>query len=307
MAKRKKKIHKRELRLYGVALSALIVGIVLFVLAVQLKAMHEKQDRDRLAREFISEYYKPEEFLRPTFLPTPTNAPVPVTGPVKIPIIMYHYVEYVQDQNDTTRKRLDVTPNVFEQHLKSFREAHYETYFMQEVPDLISGKIQSQPDKSVVLTFDDGYEDFYTNVFPLLKKYHMRATLYVIYDFIGRRGFVTKEQVQELIDSNLVEIGSHTFDHLYLKSVSDVVAKKQIIDSKKAFEDEFHTKIYTFAYPYGAMSPQAIQDTKDAGYTAAVSVIPGVMQSKDNLYFLSRIRPGVFGASPAETLKHLQK
>lgn len=282
--------------------AALLISVVLFISVSQLKAIGRlKQAKEKDLQTAIAPQYSEKDMVRPTFLPTPTADPI--KGPVKIPVIMYHYVEYVKDPHDTIRKSLDVTPNVFEAHLKSFRNANFETYFLKDVPDILAGKISYDPKKSVVLSFDDGYEDFYTDVFPLLKKYHMRATLYVIYNFIGRPGFVTKEQVAELHDSGLVEIGSHTFDHLYLKTVSDAVAEKQIILSKKAFEDEFHFKIYTFAYPYGAMSQVAIDDVKKAGYTAAVSVIPGAMQSDENLMFLYRIRPGVFGYSAASAIE----
>jgi peptidoglycan/xylan/chitin deacetylase (PgdA/CDA1 family) len=125
----------------------------------------------------------------------------------------------------------------------------------------------------------------------------MRATLYVIYDYIGRKGFLNEQQIRELIDSDLVEIGSHTLDHVYLKVAPKNYADRQIIESKKKFEERFGIKISTFAYPYGAFNDDNIETVQKAGYTAAVSVISGEMQSKDNLFYLSRIRPGLFTPS----------
>jgi len=212
---------------------------------------------------------------------------------IKIPIIMYHYVEYVKDDKDLIRKRLDIVPSLFEGHLQALREAHYDTYFVKDVPDILEGLIHYST-QSAILTFDDGYEDFYTDVFPLLKKYHMRATLYVIYDYIGRKGFLNEQQIQELIESNLVEIGSHTLDHVYLKRAPNEYAEKQISESKIKFEERFGIKVKTFAYPYGAFNNDNIAAVEKAGYTAAVSVISGALQSKNNLFYLSRIRPGLF-------------
>ncbi len=228
----------------------------------------------------------------------------PENNVTKIPILMYHYVEYVKDAGDIIRKRLDIVPSLFEEHLKALEKAHYETYFVKDVPDILDGKINYST-QSAVLTFDDGYEDFYTDVFPLLKKYNVRATLYVIYDFIGRKGFLSEKQIRELIDSNLVEIGSHTLDHTYLKSVPKDFADKQIIESKKKFEDTFGIKIKTFAYPFGAFNTDNIETVKKAGYIAAVSVISGEKQSKENLFYMSRIRPGLF--TPQSMIQVIEK
>lgn len=146
---------------------------------------------------------------------------------------MYHYVEYVKDVKDTIRKSMDINPYTFEQELKSLKSNGWRTYFVRDIPNILSGEIKIGS-RSAVLTFDDGHEDFYTDVFPLLKKYQMKATIYVIYDFIGGKDFLTKEQLQEIAKSNLVEIGSHTLDHLSLKNLPILVQEKQIFDSKRS-------------------------------------------------------------------------
>jgi len=299
-----KLVHK-EITRYGYLMGGIIVIFACFFLFVFIRDLQVRVKKANEAKKIVAPYYEEKEFKRPVFLPTPASHEA-VLEPVKIPIVMYHYVEYVQDPGDFIRKRLDIVPGLFEKHLKDLKKAGYETYYVRDVPDIISGKIHYST-QSAILSFDDGYEDFYTDVFPLLKKYHMRATFYPIYDFIGRKGFVTKAQIQELVDSDLVEIGSHTLDHLYLKLVPDEVAKKQIFESKKKLEEDFHIKVSTFAYPYGAMSPHAIQYVKDAGYTAAVSVISGTLQSDDNLFFLSRIRPGLFGENIVRSIEAMKK
>ena len=212
---------------------------------------------------------------------------------IKIPILMYHYVEYVKDDGDLIRKRLDIVPALFEGHLQALKKANYETYFVKDIPEILDGTIHYST-QSAILTFDDGYEDFYLSAFPLLKKYHMRATIYVIYDYIGRSGFLNEKEIKELIDSGLVELGSHTLDHIYLKQAPDQYAERQIVESKKKFEERFGIQIRTFAYPYGAFNNNNIEAVKKAGYTAAVSVISGVMQDEGNIFYLSRIRPGLF-------------
>lgn len=304
----RKRIVKKSLRIFskykmwfGIAVVVLLGFLFISFLSPKKKESNKKKPVDSM----VAPYYEKKAFERPLFLPTPATKEATLE-PFKIPIVMYHYVEYVQDAGDLIRKRLDIIPATFERHLKDLRGAGYDTYFVKDVPDILNGNIHYSP-KSVILSFDDGYEDFYTVVFPLLKKYHMRATLYVIYDFIGRKGFVTHDQIQELIDSDLVEIGSHTLDHLYLKGLPDKIVEKQIKESKKKFEEDYHIKIFTFAYPYGAMSPYAIQQVKEAGYTTATSVISGTLQSEENLFFLSRIRPGYFSNGIVSSLEGMKK
>lgn len=278
------KVHQYPLYISLICL--LIVSIFFFL---------EKMNNTRLQKRLtaldtiVAPYYDKEVFSPPPFIKY-RNTDV---KPVKIPIIMYHYVEYVKDAKDIIRKKLSISPFLFEQHLRTLKDAHYETYFVKDIPQILDGTIDYST-HSAILSFDDGYQDFYTDVFPLLKKYNMRATLYIITNYIGKKGFLDEGQIRQLIDSDLVEIGSHTQDHVYLKISPKDYATKQIQESKKTLEKTFGIKVKTFAYPYGAFNEVAIDTVKQTGYTAAVSVIPGQMQSKDNLFFLSRIRPELF-------------
>lgn len=281
---RRVKVHNFP---FYVSLVCLLIVSALFV--------NEKMNTLKLTKRLtaldtiVAPYYDKEVFNPPAFLRNKGTK----NKRTKIPIIMYHYVEYVKDTKDIVRKKLSITPRVFEEHLRTLKDAHYETYFVKDVPQILDGTIDYST-QSAILSFDDGYEDFYTDVFPLLKKYNMRATLYIITNYIGKKGFLNESQIRELIESNLVEIGSHTQDHVYLKVSPKDYADEQIRESKKMLEETFNIKVKTFAYPYGAFNEYALGAVKEAGYTAAVSVIPGQMQSRDNLFFLSRIRPELF-------------
>lgn len=211
----------------------------------------------------------------------------------RIPIITYHYIEYVKDPKDTIRQSLDIVPAIFEKELQALKDAKFQTIFVKDIPKIISGEIPYSS-KSAVLTFDDGYEDFYTDAFPLLKKYKIKATIFVVNNFIGLKGFMNEKQLKEIVDSHLVEIGAHTLDHLYLKLLPINIVDKQVTESKKILEKTFKIKIESFAYPYGAFSQDTIKAIKLAGYTNAVSEISDVAQFNANLFFLSRIRAGSF-------------
>lgn len=224
----------------------------------------------------------------------------------KIPVILYHYVEVVKDPNDTIRKSLNINPYIFEKQLQDLKNNKYKTYFIKDVPGILSSKI-TYSTRSAILTFDDGYEDFYTDAFPLLKKYNTKATLYVVYDFIGRKGFLNKRQLSEIVKSGLVEIGSHAVHHIGLGGLADKQAKLQLKESKDLLEEILGIEIKTFAYPYGSFNERTPDMVKKSGYIAAVSVIPGSFHSEGSLYYLSRYRAGMFGDRMVEVLEQLNK
>ena len=253
----------------------------------------------------VAPYYDPRVFKKPAGLKKEKVASEGAT--LKIPIITYHYVEYVQDAGDIIRKRLDINPAVFERELKELNDAEYKTYFVRDIPDILDRKIPYEASKSAILTFDDGYEDFYNDALPLLKKYNIKATFFVVNDFVGRRGFVTPGEIRQIIASGLVEIGAHTLDHVYLKLIPKSVAKKQIEESKKGLESDYGIHIKSFAYPYGAFDQQTIDLVKEASFSAAVTEITGADQSKGNIYYLSRYRAGTFSGNIVKVLQNLQK
>lgn len=225
---------------------------------------------------------------------------------MRIPIITYHYVEYVKNRADTMRQKLTINPRLFEQQIKSLHDHQVQTYFVKEIPSLLKGDL-ALASKSAVLTFDDGYRDFYTDAFPILKKYQMKGTIFLISSFLGRNDFLTLEQVTEMLDSGLIEVGSHTLHHANLKKANLGYATDEIVQSKANLEKLFGISIESFAYPYGAFDDQAVRLVKEASYSAAVSTVPGANHHPQDLFVLRRWRAGVLnGTYSAESLDTLQ-
>lgn len=225
---------------------------------------------------------------------TALNNPVVAIGPrepVKIPVLMYHYVEYVNDPRDTTRKRLNIRPDIFEEQVKTLKDAGYTFLTAQEIGRILDGTMTA-PEKSVALTFDDGHWDIDTTVLPILKKYKVHATIYVISGFIGESDFVSQSQLQDVINSGLVEVGAHTVHHAHLTKVSLPVVEEEVAGSKKMLEDVYHVPVVSFAYPDGAFSEETIDVVKKAGFTTAVSTIEGNEVTQNNRYYINRLRPG---------------
>jgi peptidoglycan/xylan/chitin deacetylase (PgdA/CDA1 family) len=210
---------------------------------------------------------------------------------IRVPILMYHYVEYVKDTRDTIRKSLSLTPYTFEDEIKTLISARYTFMTNAELADALSGKIPLPP-KPIVLTFDDGYRDFYTDVYPVLKKYRVKATAYIISGFLGYPNNMYAWQVKQIADEGLVEIGAHTVNHAWLKGMPREKLVYEVGQCKKTLESLTGKPVVSFAYPYGVFDVPAIQAIAAAGFTSAVSTIPGADQYQTHRYFLYRLRPG---------------
>lgn len=224
---------------------------------------------------------------------------------IRVPILLYHYVEYVQDKKDTIRQSLDITPNTFESQIKTLQDAGYSFITAKDLGEVLDGKMQLPP-QPIMLTFDDGHWDLDTVVLPILKKYHVKVTAYIIPGFIGTNSdSMTPVELQEVVDSGLVDIGAHTMHHLWLRGLSLAQVQYEVDTSKTQLEQQYHIQVSGFAYPYGAFDQQAIEVVKKAGFTTAVSTIPGIEQNQLNRFFMYRIRPGY--RTGADLLTYLQQ
>ncbi|MEK7653176.1 MAG: polysaccharide deacetylase family protein [Patescibacteria group bacterium] len=207
---------------------------------------------------------------------------------LKVPILIYHYIE--EQDNTKILAGLYLSPNIFENQLETLKDHGFQPIFARELGEVLEngGVLPKNP---IVLTFDDGYADFYYNVFPLLKKYDFKATLFVIVSAIGQSGYVSENQIREMNQSGLVEIGSHTLNHVSLKFIDDEKAKTEIFESKRKLERIISEEVKSFAYPYGFFIDRDEQLVREAGYLDAFSTYAGLYQKKENIFRLYRLRP----------------
>lgn len=227
----------------------------------------------------------PKEYLKSDVteeevLPTPD-----MSISYKIPSMMYHHInlDALNDPKDSVLRGLSMSPAKFEADLKDIQDKGYETVFPYEIHDKLNRNIK-QEKKYVLLTIDDGYEDVYKYAFPLLKKYNMKATFYVMPNFVGRRDdpkkkgtpgdYATWDELKEMSDSGLVNIGSHTMDHaeLIAKKYKEADLKYQIFNSKDILQKKLGIKIRDFCYPYGKYNDEIVKLVKEAGYDTATII-----------------------------------
>jgi peptidoglycan/xylan/chitin deacetylase (PgdA/CDA1 family) len=90
----------------------------------------------------------------------------------------------------------------------------------------------------------------------------------------------------------LIEVGAHTVHHIALKQKFYPIVKYEVEQSKAWLESNYHLHVVSFAYPDGSFDEQAVNEVKSAGFSNAVSTIPGIEQNQQNRFFLYRLRPG---------------
>ncbi len=213
----------------------------------------------------------------------------PVT--LRIPILMYHYVEYVADKNDPFRESMNIKPDTFDLQMRTLKEAGYTFMWARELGEVLDHR-RNLPKDPILITLDDGHWDVITDILPILQKYNIKATAYVIPGMTGGSDFMTEEQVAQLINSGLIEVGSHTVHHIPLQGKLFETAQYEIIESRKILQEKYDIPVYSFAYPSGSFDVQAINLAKKAGYTTAMSTIDGTEVNEANRFFLYRLRPG---------------
>ena len=214
---------------------------------------------------------------------------------------MYHMIS--KHKKGSKFNGLRVDPILFEKQIKYLIDNNWTFYTMSE---LIENK-ESLPKKSIAITFDDGYEDNFTNAFEILKKHKIKATIYLVIDRHNREwsskrkaknndGELMKEpklsddQIRIMIDSGLVEIGSHTLTHDNLSNISKQQKYDEIYKSKEIIENTFNIKCNSFCYPFGLMDNDDWKIVKDANYTNATTTKKGIYNLKDvNPFLISRV------------------
>lgn len=201
-----------------------------------------------------------------------------------VPVMMYHNVGY------TDKPRMNyVTPENFAKHMAYLHKHHYHVIAFSELADSIRER-KALPRNSVVITFDDGFMDNYTNAFPILKQYNFSAIIFVVTDIINKPDFLTWDQIKEMEKSS-ISFGSHTRLHTYLPSLDKAEQRNQIQVSKEILEQQLGHPIEYFAYPSGGFNDSILSILKEAGYKGACTTNRGYRGFNDP-YMIKRIRLG---------------
>ncbi len=221
-------------------------------------------------------------------VPAIPTLPVLQAGQLRVPILMYHHIRVNPKPNDPVWAALNVTPQQLDDQLNYLMTHNYHTITLDQLWDALNNKA-TLPENPIILTFDDGYRNFYDAAFPILKKYQVKAVAFVITAVVNSPAYLTWDQIAEMDKSGLVQFGAHTRHHPNLPDLSAAIIADEIKGSKIDLETHLKKPILWFCYPYGSYSNNIIVTVKQAGFIGAASTIYGTVQSKDTIYLMPRI------------------
>ncbi|WFR61846.1 polysaccharide deacetylase family protein [Paenibacillus amylolyticus] len=217
----------------------------------------------------------------------------------EVPVLMYHYIEPELNDHQTDNKSI-ISLEDFKQNMKYLHDEGYHTITLDQLEQYVNGKL-SLPMKSIVITFDDGYQNNYTLAYPVLQKYNFHASLFVIGSKIQDQpsesrpaidSFISKPEMQAATD--VFEFNSHTYN-LHHKGFMRCGNSVPVgLDTRLLDEDIQQMKqtgIDTpyLAYPFGYTSTQMIYKLQQHGYRMAFTVKPGFVHPGDDLMKLPRL------------------
>lgn len=225
-----------------------------------------------------------------------TVAAAPKPDEINLPILMYHRIDNKLITGDKYAAGLTVSTANFEAQLNYLKSQGYSTLSFDDLyKSFYAG--ETLPPKSVILTFDDGYEDNYQYAFPLLQKYGLKGTFFVATGFTDTNPFyMTREQIREMSDAGM-NIESHTVSHPDLTKLSHDQLVYELNHSRQALQDIIGKDIFFFAYPFGTYNQAVATETKNVGYLMSVTTKVGKTQKANDPFGLVRFRVG-----PATTI-----
>jgi len=216
----------------------------------------------------------PREEAAPAPLP-------PVEDDVKVLVLNYHMV-------NSMFISLAIEPDDFDWQMKYLVDHGYHSISTDELYDFLAGK-GTLPDRPVLITFDDGYVDNYTNAYPILKKYNLKATIFIVTGFVSKRkGYLTWDQLREM-EKNGITAQSHTVTHAPLPELPDERIREELALSKRQAETELGHPIDFIAYPTGVHDLHIVGIAKEAGYKGGFTVKYGNVDRNSNVYALERV------------------
>jgi peptidoglycan/xylan/chitin deacetylase (PgdA/CDA1 family) len=211
----------------------------------------------------------------------------------ELPVLMYHRV--VLDKSEAGKHNIYVTLANLRKQFDLLKKSNYQTITFQ---DLDASNNSCDLNKKIILTFDDGYVDNYTHLFPLLKEYGFTAVIFLV-TRLQRNEWGIKEgepvinmmnssQIREMAEYG-VEFGGHTQHHVTLSQISDLECEQEIMGCKEDVEKITNNEVISLSYPFGACNESVKNITKKAGFKYGISTNTGPDNFINDLFQIKRI------------------
>ncbi len=209
----------------------------------------------------------------------------------KVPILTYHSIDDSGSVISTSRE-------TFRRQMRFLSEASFNVVSLNELANCIRDN-RTLPANAIALTFDDGYQNIYTEAFPLLNQYGFTATVFLIADYCGkhndwqgnlplaRQPLLAWREIEEMQRHNF-EFGAHTLTHPDLTALSIQQIEREVCGSKKKIEDRLGAEVPLFAYPYGKYNGR-IKEIVQQHFRAACATHLGKVGVGSDPFLLKRV------------------
>lgn len=198
-----------------------------------------------------------------------------------IAVLYYHSVRQTEDNE------LIISPDKLKEQLQFLKDQGYVSLTLAEAKEYILNNKQI-PEKSILITFDDGYMDNYSNAFPILKELNMKATIFCIGSHLDGSYYLSEDAIKELVDYG-IDIQGHTVNHDKLSNLTYEDQLKTLKNSKEYLEKITHKEVFAVAYPFGQFNDDTLKAAKESGYSLGFVTDTGMAMNSDNPLKLKRI------------------
>lgn len=225
---------------------------------------------------------------------------------VSVPVLAYHRF------GATVPDSMTVTTNSFAAQLQWLKDNHYTVIPLRTLVNYLSGQGEAPPEKSVVITADDGHKSVYTDMLPLVKKYNIPVTLFIYPSAISNASYaLTWQQIQEMQKTGLFDVQSHTYWHPNFKKEKkkqtpeeyQKFVENQMVKSKNTLEKKAGDKVDILAWPFGIYDEELEKAAQNAGYIEAYSIDNKSARKGDNAMAIPRfLMINAYGVKGLETI-----
>ena len=220
--------------------------------------------------------------------------PAQAVASVRVPILMYHEIAGRTESSS----RLAVSPDAFSAQLAHLHDEGYRTVTVAGLLTSMAGGDGRLPDRPVVLTFDDGYADFYSQAMPLLDRYGFTATVFITTGWVrdakgppirqppGR--MLSWAEIEDVVNAG-IEAASHSHAHPQLDQLPPHRLRYELATGKTVLEDRLGSPIIGLAYPFGYSGARVREAAREAGHRYSCAVENTTMSSESDLLALPRL------------------
>lgn len=200
----------------------------------------------------------------------------------QVPVLCYHNITI----NEYKKETLWISEATLNEQLKTLHDSGYHTILPEQLYQyMVNGT--PLPDKPIILSFDDSHKEHFSIVVNGLKKYDFKGVFFIMTFCIGKKGYMTAEEIKTLSDNGHA-VSCHTFDHPSLTKIKANQWEQQIDKPRQLLEKITGRPVEYFAYPYGIWSETAINELKKRGLKAAFQLL-GKESERAPVYTIRRM------------------